>query len=134
MTSSQSIIFFDGACNLCNNFVQVVLTNEVEPKYQFCSLQSDFAIQFLTKNGFNLNVDSIIVYENNAFYIKSRAALSISSNLKYPFKLLSIFKFIPTSINDFFYDIIAKNRYKFFGKTKTCWVMKPEYKKRFLID
>jgi predicted DCC family thiol-disulfide oxidoreductase YuxK len=127
MAESQSIIFFDGACNLCNNFVKVVLTNEVESKYQFCSLQSDFAIQFLTKNGFNLNVDSIIVYENSVFFI-------ISSNLKYPYKLLSIFKFIPTFINNYFYDIIAKNRYKFFGKTKTCWVMKPEYMNRFLND
>lgn len=135
MESNQSIVFFDGVCNLCNGFVQFVLTHEKNQTFQFCSLQSDFAINFFKQNQFEtLHIDSVIVYKNQQFYIQSEAAFKVIEELKLPYRLISVFKFFPPVLNNFIYKIIAKYRYKIFGKTDVCWVMKPEHKQRFLYN
>ncbi len=133
MEQYQSIVFFDGVCNLCNGFVQFVLTHEKKQTFQFCSLQSDFAIDFFKQHQFEtLNIDSVIVYKNQQFYIQSEAAFEVIDELKLPYRLISVFKFFPTVLNNFIYKTIAKHRYKIWGKTDTCWVMKPAHKQRFL--
>jgi predicted DCC family thiol-disulfide oxidoreductase YuxK len=133
MLNRESIIFFDGNCNLCNGFVQFVLKNETEPTFLFCSLQSNFAIHFFKENNFNtIGIDSVIVFQNNQFYIQSKAAFIILKYLKMPFKLGSFFSFLPLFFTNFIYKIIAKYRYKVFGVNNTCWVMTNENKERFL--
>jgi predicted DCC family thiol-disulfide oxidoreductase YuxK len=133
MEQNQPIVFFDGVCNLCNGFVQFVLKNESNEVFKFSNLQSDFAIDFLKNNNFNTyHIDSVVVYKNNLFYIQSEAAFKIIEELKWPYKSILIFNLLPKIVNNFFYTIIAKTRYSIFGKTNTCWVMKPEYKQRFL--
>lgn len=131
--TSESIIFFDGECNLCNGFVQFVLQHEQAPVFKFSSLQSEFAQSFFRQHQFNSALtDSVIVYHNNRFYIRSKAAFVVITQLKRPYKWLSVFKFIPAFLADSVYKIIAEYRYRIWGKTNQCWVMKPEYKDRFL--
>lgn len=77
--------------------------------------------------------DSIILFENNKFYIKSTAALKIAKHLNGLWKIFFIFIIIPPIIRDFFYDIIAKNRYKWFEKKQTCMLPDEKYKKKFLV-
>jgi predicted DCC family thiol-disulfide oxidoreductase YuxK len=133
MEQNQSIVFFDGVCNLCNGFVQFVLTHEKNKTFKFCSLQSDFAKHFLKQHQFDATqIDSVIVFKNQRFYTESEAAFKVIEELKLPYKLVSVFKFFPIVLNNFIYKKIAKHRYKIFGKTDTCWVMKPEHKQRFL--
>jgi len=133
MESNQSIVFFDGVCNLCNGFVQFVLTHEKNQTFQFCSLQSDFAKDFFKQHQFEtVHIDSVIVYKNQQFYIQSEAAFKVIEELKWPYKAFLIFKVFPKFINNFVYKNIAKYRYKIFGKSDTCWVIKPEHKQRFL--
>ena len=133
MIQKQSIVFFDGVCNLCNGFVQFVLKNEANSCYKFCNLQSDFASNFFKEKQFNSNgIDSVIVFENNQFYIESKAAFKIINKLKWPYKALNVFIIIPKFINNLLYKFIAKNRYKIFGKSNVCWVMNEQTKNRFL--
>lgn len=133
MELAQSIIFFDGVCNLCNGFVQFVLKHETNSKFQFCSLQSEFATQFFKQKQFDLTqIDSVIVYENEQIYVKSEAAFKVIETLKWPYKVLLIFKIFPKLLSNFIYDFIAKIRYKTFGKTNQCWVIREQYKQRFL--
>ncbi len=129
----ESIIFFDGECNLCNGFVQFVLKYEQAPEFKFSSLQSEFAQGFFKKHHFNSSsIDSVVVFHNNQFYWKSKAAFMVIAGLKIPYKWFYVFKLLPVFITDFFYNIIAKYRYKIWGKTNQCWVMTPAYKDRFL--
>jgi predicted DCC family thiol-disulfide oxidoreductase YuxK len=133
MNKVQSIIFFDGECNLCNGFVQFILKNESVAHYKFCSLQSSYAKEFFKINNFVfLNIDSVVLFENNSFYIRTEAVFKIIKMLKFPYKLLTIFRFLPLVINNFFYNLIAKYRYKLFGKTSVCWILKPQWDNRFL--
>jgi predicted DCC family thiol-disulfide oxidoreductase YuxK len=56
----------------------------------------------------------------------------ICRNLKGAWKILVVIKLLPTPIRDFFYDIIAKNRYKWFGKKDSCMIPSKEIRNRFL--
>ncbi len=133
MHQQQSIVFFDGVCNLCNGFVQFILKHETNSDYKFCSLQSDFAVNFFKEKKFiSSGIDSVIVFENNQFYIESAAAFKIINKLKWPYKAIYIFSVIPKFINNFIYKFIAKNRYKIFGKSNICWVMTEQTRNRFL--
>ncbi len=133
MIQQQSIVFFDGVCNLCNGFVQFVIKHEANSHYKFCSLQSEFAAKFFKeKQFFSSGIDSVIVFENNQFYIESEAAFKITNKLKWPYKAAGVLSFIPKFISNFIYKYIAKHRYKIFGKSNFCWVMNEQTNNRFL--
>jgi predicted DCC family thiol-disulfide oxidoreductase YuxK len=76
--------------------------------------------------------DSIVLFEHDKFYFKSTAALRIARKLSGAWPILYIFMLIPSPVRDWVYNIIAKNRYRWFGRMETCWMPKPEWKEKFL--
>lgn len=128
----KNIILFDGVCNLCNYSVQFVIKNDQKNNFKFASLQSKFGQKFLQENNFDTsNFDSILLIQDNQIYQKSDAALRIAKGLNFPINSLSIFLIIPKPIRNYCYDIIAKNRYNWFGKQDNCWIPTKELKERF---
>lgn len=128
---NKDVIFFDGICNLCNGAVNFIIDRDPKQKFQFASLQSTKAKELLPNK--LLDVDSIILLtKEGKLYNKSRAALEIAKNLSGFWFLLYIFKIIPRFISDGVYDLIAKNRYKWFGKRDTCRVPTSQLQERFL--
>lgn len=129
----KNIILFDGICNLCNSTVQFVIKHDAKNKFQFASLQSEFGQNFLKENALSTsNFDSIIFISEESYYQKSDAALRIAEQLKFPINSLVFLKFIPKKIRDFSYYLIAKNRYKWFGKNETCFIPTKELNQKFL--
>jgi predicted DCC family thiol-disulfide oxidoreductase YuxK len=128
------IILFDGICNFCNGSVNFIIDRDPNCKFKFASLQSEIGQEYLKKNGLSTkDLDSIILIKNNKLYKKSSAVLLILKELKggwYIFYLL-LYR-IPASIRDILYNLIAKNRYKFFGKSEQCRIPDPGLKNRFL--
>jgi predicted DCC family thiol-disulfide oxidoreductase YuxK len=130
---NKKILFFDGVCNLCNGFVQFILKHETNSEFKFCSLQGEFAANFFKEKQFiTSGIDSVIVFENNQFYIESAAAFKIINKLKWPYKAFYIFSTLPEFLNNSIYKFIAKSRYKIFGKSNVCWVITDKNKTRFL--
>lgn len=129
----NSIILFDGVCNLCNASVNFIIKHDKKAHFKFASLQSDAAKELLLQyNSKKINMDSVILIENNNFYTKSTAALKISKKLNNGFSLLYLFIIIPPFIRDWVYNYIAINRYKWFGKKENCMIPTPELKNRFI--
>ena len=132
MTSSP-IILFDGVCNLCNKSVQTALRKDKAGIFKFASLQSDAGQKLLKQ--YNLpteNFGSFVLIQNGKIYLKSAAALTVAKQLSGPIKLLYGFMIVPAFIRNFVYNIIAKNRYKWFGKMDECMIPTQEIKSRFL--
>ena len=132
-TSHNSILLFDGYCNLCSSTVQYILNHEKDSAISFASLQSDKGIELL--NYYNINtadVDSIVFIESEKAYIKSTAALKISKHLKGLFPAMQVFLIVPPFIRNAVYDFIAKNRYKWYGKSDTCMFPPTNVSHRFL--
>ncbi|MBM9577825.1 thiol-disulfide oxidoreductase DCC family protein [Leptospira sp. 201903070] len=128
-----SIVFFDGVCNLCNGTVLFFLDHNPGKNLRFASLQSKGAERILGKKVLPKDSPSSVLFlEKGVLYEKSTAVLKIATHLSFPWNLAQIFRWIPASLRDFVYDWIAKNRYRWFGKSEACRIPSPEYKSRFL--
>ncbi|SHH61925.1 thiol-disulfide oxidoreductase DCC family protein [Winogradskyella jejuensis] len=133
--NDKQLILFDGICNLCNSSVLYVIKRDKNNKFLFAPLQS--AIGEAIINEFNIDTnqtDSIILYNTSEqkIYSKSTAALKIAKELTFPTKILSLFLVFPSGLRNWFYDFIAKNRYKWYGKRESCMIPTPELKAKFL--
>lgn len=130
---NKPILLFDGVCNLCDTSVHFIIDRNPKKNLLFASLQSDKGQELLNK--FNLsteNFDSMVLVVGDKYYTKSSAALKVSQSMSLPWSALSIFIIIPKIIRDSAYSVIARNRYKWFGKQELCRVPTPELRERFL--
>ena len=129
----ESIILFDGICNLCNGSVQYVLKHDKKKLFRFASLQSDSGQQLLKKYKLpHNNFNSFVLLQNEKAYLKSTAALMVAKQLGGFTQILYAFIIVPTFIRDAVYNLISKNRYKWFGKKESCMVPTTELQSRFL--
>ncbi|MEW8972155.1 MAG: thiol-disulfide oxidoreductase DCC family protein [Mesobacillus sp.] len=128
----QPVILFDGVCNFCDASVQFILDRDEKELFRFASLQSDAGMELLKKYNVPDDVDSMILIEDGKVYYKSSAALRISRHLRGAWKLLYVFMIVPAPIRNIVYDLIAKNRFKWFGQKDSCMLPPPNVRKRFL--
>jgi predicted DCC family thiol-disulfide oxidoreductase YuxK len=131
--NQNPIVLFDGVCNVCNGSVLFAIKRDSQSKLKFASLQSGFGVE-QSKN-FNLpssSLNSVLFISKGKLYQKSNAALEIARHLDGLWPALYIFKIVPAFIRDFFYDLIARNRYRWFGKKDECMIPTPELKARFI--
>lgn len=127
------IILFDGVCNLCSGSVQFIIKHDPKHQFRFASLQGEFGQQVLHQ--FNLPMQefgSFILLENGVVYTKSSAALRVTKKLSGLWSGFYAFMIVPSLIRNAVYDVVAKNRYKWFGKKEACWIPTPELKDLFL--
>ncbi|MBS3739686.1 thiol-disulfide oxidoreductase DCC family protein [Mesohalobacter halotolerans] len=134
LPKGKHILLFDGVCNFCNDSVRFIMKRDKKDLYRYASLQSELGQKLTQERDINTDeVDSIILIQpGEAYYIKSDAALEIAKNMSGLYPVLSIFLFLPRGLRDFFYDLIAKNRYKWFGKKEACPMPSPEEQSKFL--
>lgn len=130
---NKSILLFDGHCNLCNKSVQFVLRNSRNDQLFFLSLQSEKGKELLQEFDLPGSYDeSLIFFSKGKMLTESEAALRIAPFLKWPWSWLVVFRIIPKRLRDQLYKMVARRRYKWFGKTDSCWIMQQEWKHRFL--
>lgn len=130
---SQPIIFFDGVCNLCNSSVNFVIDRDPHGKFKFAALQSEVAKKVLASTNIQpQDLESIVFFDGNQAFRKSRAALEVARRMRGLWPLLYVFIVVPGFLRDVVYDFIARNRYKWFGKQVACRIPTPELKSRFL--
>lgn len=133
LPQDKKIILFDGVCNYCNNKVNFIIKNDQDDSFRFVAIQSETGQKIITYLGIDSALDSIILYEPGyAYFIKSEAVFRIIKQLSSSVKLLLLFNFIPRSIKNIFYDIIAKNRYKWYGRMESCRIPSKEIASKFI--
>lgn len=129
----KTVLLFDGYCNFCSNTVQFILKHEKKQNIFFASLQSEIGMELLQQYHIDPSqTDSLVLIENKRAYIKSSAALRVSKHLKGLYPALFAFMIVPAFLRNAVYDWIARNRYKWFGKSDSCMLPDPAVKKRFL--
>lgn len=120
-------------CNLCNGAVNFIIDNDPKGHFQFAALQSDFGQQKLAALGFDQAAfDSLVLLQGEEVFTKSSAALRIAKQLKFPYPLLYVFIILPPFLRDAVYNLIARNRYKWWGKRDSCRMPTPELQSRFV--
>ena len=128
----QPLLLFDGKCVLCNQAILFLLKHEKNKELHFISIESELGISI--KNYFEINTktDSMILIKNHDAFIKSCAALRLPKYMKGGWPLLIVLVIIPPFIRNFFYDLIARRRKKWFGELENCALLKNEDRSRFL--
>lgn len=132
-TIDKPVLFFDGVCNLCNTSVQFIIDRDKSNRFHFSSLQSQFAKDALPKE-FTIEGDyqSLVLKNGEEILSKSSAVLEVSRHLSGLWSALYFLIIIPKPIRDYFYSIVAKNRYKWFGKKNECMIPTRELQARFI--
>lgn len=127
------IVLFDGVCNLCNGLVRFIIKRDRAGKFKFASLQSEIGQQWLKRFGIAKNeFESFVLIQGDKYYVKSTGILKMLWKLDGIWKFFYVFISIPHLVRDFVYDMIAKSRYRIFGKRETCMIPTAKLKDRFL--
>ena len=139
MTSADPIILYDGVCGLCNRLVQFLLRHDKHGRLRFASLQSDFAAKVLNRHGIDAkDLDTLHVVEHydepvERVLQRSDAILRAGRELGGMWSVLATLgKVVPRPLRDLFYRLVARNRYRMFGKYETCMLPDPNQRSRFL--
>ncbi len=121
----EYVLLYDGYCPTCNWSVNFIIEKDKkEQTMKFASLDSEFA-EIIMKSDTSLrNIDSVIIFgkKSGRIWIKSDAFLQVLNYLGGSYKFFLVFKIIPRFVRDIFYDLFAKNRYRFTGKYEVCMI------------
>lgn len=115
---NEEIVFFDGVCGLCDSFVQWVAKRDTKRRFAFAPLQGETA-KGLLDSEFISKLDGMAYHDGQKTWYKSTAALKIIEKLP-NWGWVGVVLLLPEGLRNFGYRIIAKNRYKWFGKKQVC--------------
>lgn len=128
----KDVILFDGVCNFCNASINFVIDHDKSRRFYFASLQSDYGQAILREHQRSVqDFETVLLVREGKLYEKSTAVLEIARHLV-GWRWLYLFRFLPTSIRDFVYGLIARNRYSLFGKADACRIPTKEERALFL--
>jgi predicted DCC family thiol-disulfide oxidoreductase YuxK len=127
------VLLFDGGCNLCHGSVRFVLRHERRSELRFCALESEGGARLLTQHGLAPDYrGSLVLVEAGRALLKSDAALRVASYLKWPWSWGRAGLVFPRALRDWVYDLIARNRYRWFGRPDACLLPTAELRRRLL--
>ncbi len=135
---NQRVVLYDGLCGLCDGVVQFLLRHDKKDAFRFAPQQGEVAQQILTRHALDAGkMETICVIENynstkEQVYTKSDATLRIAEGLGGIWKMVRVAGLFPRSLRDGCYDLIARNRYRVFGKRAECRLPTPEDQHKFL--
>lgn len=131
--SEHPVILFDGVCNFCNGSIDFIAKRDPAGRFRFASLQSEAGRQLLRNHGLPENdLDTMVLVDTDGAHVRSTAGLRIVRGLRPPWPLLYAFIVLPRPLRDALYNVIARNRYRWFGKRETCRLPTPAERDRFL--
>ena len=127
------IVLFDAECVLCSANASFILSHDKHQKFHLASMQGDVGAYLFRQHGIDPDdPTTILVIDGPKVRKDSDAVLSIYEGLGFPWYLVSIFRIIPAVLRDPVYRLIARNRYRIFGKRETCWIAPEHLRSRML--
>jgi predicted DCC family thiol-disulfide oxidoreductase YuxK len=128
-----AIILFDAMCVLCSANAQFVLRHDRRRRFRLASMQSEVGAELFTRHGIDpSDPDTILVVDGDRVLRDSDAVLAIYSALGWPWRAARWFRAVPRAVRDPLYRLVARNRYRLFGRRETCWVPSPADRDRVL--
>ncbi len=136
--TGKTIVLYDGVCGLCNRAVQFLLRHDHHDRFRYAALQGDFAKTLLRKHGIDaadLNSVSLVTdygLPTEQAFTKSDAVLRAEWDLGGIWRAAEVGRLLPRPIRNWLYDLIARNRYRMFGKYETCLLPRAEDRAKFV--
>lgn len=128
----RRIVFFDGVCGFCNASVDFVLSRDRQEKFRFAPLQGETARQLLAAAD-TQNLHTLVLWVDGSTYRRTAAVVRILWHLGWSWRILgALLWLIPWPLRDVGYVLVARNRYRLFGRKDTCRMPTPAERARFL--
>lgn len=129
----DKLVLFDGVCNFCTASVQFIIRHDRDGIFRFASIQSDIGQEICRSHGLDpADAQTFLLISGGRLLTRSDAAIEVASRLGGAWKYLVLFKFAPRVARDSVYSTIARNRYRWFGRSDVCMIPSPDVKQRFL--
>ena len=131
----SDVLIFDGVCNLCAHSVKFILNHESEPVLRFVPLQSSAGARLMREFGFSTDdAKTFVLVSGGRSYVKSDAAIRVAGYLRGIWRVLGVIRIFPRPVRDWAYDVVARNRYRWFGRTESCMVPTADLRARFIQE
>ncbi|WP_227871866.1 thiol-disulfide oxidoreductase DCC family protein [Paenibacillus bovis] len=133
LQGEHPIVLVDGVCHFCQGATKFIIKRDPKGIFHFASIQSEVGQKLMQKGGLRTDtMDTFVLIEKGQFYTRSTAALRIARRLRYAWPLLYAFIVVPKVLRNSVYNLIARNRYRWFGKSDQCMLPTPEIRERFI--
>ena len=138
LSEGAHLVLYDGVCGLCSRLLQFLLKHDRRAVFSFASLQSEVGKTMVERFGGNPNeLTSFHVLANYRaddaqMFSRSKAALFVAGELGWPWKMAVLMRILPNVILDHVYNVVARNRYRVFGRYEQCLIPRPEFRRRFV--
>lgn len=127
------LIFYDGACAMCNGIVKWLLRVDRRGVFSFAALEGETADRArLLYPTMHVDIDTMVYVRDGAVFLRSRGALEAMRELPYPWKVVSWLRVLPAWLTDAFYRLVAASRYRLFGRYDECPLPPAAHRPRFL--
>jgi predicted DCC family thiol-disulfide oxidoreductase YuxK len=136
--TGQHLLLYDGVCGLCDHLVQFVLAHDARGAFDFAPLQSATGREAVAREGGDPDAltSFYVVRDYRTTHarslVKGRAAIYVARTLGWPWRVAAMFGVLPAAVLDWGYDIVARYRYRVFGRFEQCVLPRPEQRKRFI--
>lgn len=126
----RALVIIDGTCNLCNRTARFIKKRDKKQRFIIIPSQSKEGEKILQRHGLE-PPESVLFIEGETVYEKSDATVKILSRLRGYKWLALLLKIIPKRIRDYCYDVVSRNRYKWFGRQDVCTIPDGDFKELF---
>jgi predicted DCC family thiol-disulfide oxidoreductase YuxK len=129
----ENLVLFDGVCNLCSALVQFVIRHDPAAKFRFAAIQSEIGREIFQSHGLDpADLQTFVFISDGKMHVRSDAAIEVVSRFGGAWRFFTVFRLVPRVARDWIYSVIARNRYRWFGRKDVCMIPTPEIKERFL--
>jgi predicted DCC family thiol-disulfide oxidoreductase YuxK len=130
----DDLVLFDGVCVLCSGWVDFIIRRDPGARFRFTAIQTPYGRRLAERFGIDVaDPETNVAVMNGCAHFKSDSALRVLAELP-GWRWTRVAYALPKRVRDFFYDRIARNRYRLFGRRDSCRVPTPEIAGRFLSD
>ena len=125
----DDVILFDGVCIFCSRWVRFVAQRDRAKRFRFTPIQSGYGSRLART--FGIDPDTNAVVHGGEVFMKSDAALTVLSQLP-GWSWVQVLFAIPKPLRDLVYSLVARNRYRIFGKYEACFVPDADLRARVI--
>lgn len=120
---TRPIIVFDAMCVLCSSNAQFILKHDRAHRFDLASMQGETGGGIYRRFGIDPeDPETMVVFDGDTLMRNSDAVIAIYSGLGWPWRAATVLRIIPRPIRDALYGVVARNRYRLFGRRETCWL------------
>ena len=133
-STDAPIVLFDGECVLCSSGAQMLIRVDRNWVFKMAAVQTAAGRALLVRHGLlEISNDSFVLIDNGTCYLRSTAWVRIVAKLPLPWKLGAALWLVPLPVRNWVYDLVARHRYRMFGKRDSCVMLDADHAARIVV-